>query len=755
MADKRMHRIGEHLIPLPPVPKDTGEIYLYNEKPENAFWRRIEFPDIWYDYNKYYTVTGQPRTERDEDGRLIALSVQDTKKLQDLQTKEMQRRKRGLWMRNGTEIIWISPDYYFILQWAHMLQLPEKYGKYVEFQNDVCILVGHLLETETIIDEETGRPVERFRVEDLGAYFSKIKKTGVSQIITGIMCNRGTMMRSKLLGVRSKTYDEDVIPVNMAMIFLIIDNLPDILLPTIKKRNEHEIIFGKPQDWKKLKVTITPDSWLNTRIFATKTVPAAFDGKLMYIVWDDELPKDYETAKMHPRLAFDKTIATPRLQGVKKGVYLISSYPQEKDDVGYMECREIYKESKLSTKASPFELTTSKILAWHIRAEDSIFDAIDKYGGSDKAKANAIVDADRKRVEGQPKKLLPLVRQTAKDEAEAWGLGGITTVFNAPRLALQFTDLEDDAKSGKRNYTEGRHAWQNLAWEGGKWDKRPNGEFGIVLYEKLTTEEILSGTEHGRYRQYKPIRAEDSCRSIRANKRDLRGNLVPIAPPNGQCWNVAGNDPTDYRFASQVEEGSSTAIWCGNVWDQNVENIQGAGSTNVPVGLYLYDPENPNETLEDVIKFIIYHDCYILVEANKKFMVTALQDAGLCNFIMLKKKDGTIAPFDYDDEDRLQSTTGASWEDMVRAIKRYHIEPEPDSSDVDYLKLTKDKRAIKQLADFRLDVAKSRRKSDFVAALGLQRLAADGLIGWLVRKQPNDYDNNMVRLAFQTFIGTK
>ena len=721
MANKII-QIGEHKIKLPAYPSSRDEILFINER--DPYWRRQEdIPRIFYDYNKYLTALNQDNTLYDQDGNLVSLSIDDTRLVKRFQDRELKRRVHGIWFKNGNDVMWMPGDYYFNLQWAPMLSLAKKYGDFRWFQNDAMIIKNYIDHDENI----------------LGGYFSKAKKTGISQIIAGAYANESTMTRGRNFGIMSKDFQNDTKALNMAMYFYIIDGLPDILLPEVRKRNEHELLFGKSVNHRSLKTSTKP---LGTRVFASKTKPSGFDGPLMYKVWLDEFPKYWESAKQSPDMVFKKTQETVKQQQLIKGKLYLTSYSTEDNNRGYYEAQKIYFDGKLSTKDKIMGRTKNGLISHFIGTLESAEGCFLKNGKTDQKKAFYFNEAERDLVKGDRLALQAKMRQYPRTEEEAWGEGGNTSVFDTIRLGIQIKENDDELRSGVRPYREGRLVWDNSLWEMGKQNTRPAGVFAPVHFEELTREEIISGKE-GRLHIFGDLPFE-TCRSLIKNKRDEYGRLMPV----DDSENIGAIDPTDYAIKSDVVVGSKNASHTGNLYNPILDTRYGKPISDILLAEYFHRPENPDEFYEDMVKEIIFFDKWVLPESNKKWLVTAFKKDNLHNFLLMRKKDGTIGPYAYGDDDRLMTTTHEVIDAYVRAIKKYIAEVKGGTG-IDRLALIKTQRLLKQLANFKADDTK---KFDLAVCFGLLRLAVESFSIFKSGLNQNDNDDAAMKIVVHEFL---
>lgn len=690
-------QIGEHKVELPPLPKSKEDILFVNDKKENAYWRRLEFPKIWYDYNPL-TKPYSSDTVYNDDDVLISLSYEDSELLKRLLVQENKRRKNGVWMKNFDDFVWIAPGCYYNLQWCQMKDLPTKYGNFRVPQNNVLTLwhyVKHKWDWTT------------------GLALPKCKKSGISQILAGDYLNEATQQKGWEMAIMSKEYDHAV-DVPMAYIFHAYDNLPYIMQPDLKKRNEHEMTFGKPVDRVGTKKTIRDKKEvLNTRIWASKTKPTGFDGPVVRLGWVSEMPKAWESSKVSPDAIHKKVRETVRLQQKKNGALIYESYMPEIDDRGYREFRDICKGSKLSTKNGVTGFTESGLIVHELTAVDSNEVCFDKYGHCDRKKALYIINAENNTLKTQSDKQAHR-RQYPRDENDMYDSGGRGTVFDNTRLALNQRELQALCRSGNRPWKEVHLRWTNSLWETGHpQNRRPYGQFSSI-YEEILTEDQLAREETGSLRIFHDLPSEFLNQVVQRDHRDEEGEF--LAPIDSDYTMVAGGDPTDYALKKDVREGSKVAVIGGFLYNPALDTLFKKTISNTPIFEYDFRHENPDDDLEMIIKIILYFNVRIVIEANKKWVVTALKREGLQNFLLLKQSDGSIRPYERGDENRLVSTDHGMIDAYVRAIRRWWSGP------IDYMKSYKSLRGYQEAMDF--DPTET-KKFNLTVALGYWRVAVD------------------------------
>lgn len=721
MSTKKYIAIGEHQIPLPPMPKNKEDIYLINEKKENAYWRRMEYPKIWYDYIPYdipggarKTKINQPATFYNDQDELVSLSEEDTKIIQNLLRRETKMRKNGLWMKNYDEIIWIPPGYRFTLQWVQMKDYrdPENglpYGQFRHIQNQAM----------------TAWEYVKFHQSHIGLNIWKCKKSGITQIIAGDYLNESGINEGWEMLMASKEYDHAVL-VPMTYFFHGYDNLPWILKSEYTKRNEHEIILGKPKNRAK-----GDNKYLNTHISAMKTKPTMFDGPVVRRGWITEWPKMWEASKVSPDAVYKKTLETVRLQQRKNGALIYESYLPEIDDKGFLEARAHYERSKLSTLSEATGTTESMFINFCIPATKSNELCFDRHGRCDEDKARMLITAERGTKKTSSDKQAHK-RTNPLDEDDMFDSGGKGSAFDNIRIALQIRELEKEFRA-QRPYKEGHMRWENSLWEDGL---RPKNAFGNVWFEEFTTERLMDG-EEGSVIFFHDIPPEWTNQVIKLNNRGEDGFLSPLEKSRMIC----SFDPTDFKLAKDVAEGSKNAGYGGLLDDPILDTQFGKKITDVPLFEYLWRWNDPDKTMEDVYKLMIFLGGRWLIEANKGWVVTQAKLDGMHNFLLLLQKDGTIKPYQPGDENGLVNTTRDLIETYCRAISRYIAVK--SMGDIDKLKLLKAIRLLRQMADFNVLEPK---KFDAVVAFGYWRIAVESFINYLL-SNPDVNDNGVMAVA--------
>lgn len=723
----RIVKIGEHTVELPPLPEKREEI-LFIDKPTNeAVWRRLDFPAIWYDFN-IRTRTYAQETVYDNDGVLISLSVDDSDKLRKLLAQETKRRLFGVHAKIKDKIVWIAPGYYYGLQWGQMKDLPEKYGRYRSIQNDVLILWHYV----------------KYKWDwTYGLVLPKCKKSGITQIMAFDFLNEATVQEGWEISMMSKEYDH-VCDVNMAYVFHAYDNLPFIMQPQWSKRNLHEITFGKlVQKTPGRKQIPQKNKTLGNHLKGCKTKPTGFDGPVLKLGWIDEFPKIWEASKVRPDTVHKKVIESVRLQQKKNGALIYTSYMPEIDDKGFTDFRDICKKSRLSTKSDVTGSTESGMIVFELTAVMSNELCFDKWGDCDERKALLLINSENETKTSVSDKQAHR-RQYPRTASDMYDTGSRGSVFDPEMLSPQKVYLEETLQRGVRDYVEGNLRWENSLWEStDAANRRPIGKFCNVYMEPLTDEELMAGVL-GSLKRFHEFPDEFYNQCLKHDSRNIDdGYLCPYVDEMENIF-TGSFDPTDYVLKSDIREGSMNAAHGGFLFNPALNTKFGKRVSNVPIFEYHFRHEDPDDDLEMLIKAMIYFGGWWIIEANKKWVVTSLKKHKMHHFLLLKDADGTIRPYKEGDEQNLVNTTHDMINAYIMAIKRW-ISPKGGNGS----KEIKSLKSVEQLMDF--DPTET-KKYDLVVSLGYWRLAQESFIVWWEKKKKEDDDGGAMKQAVEGLL---
>lgn len=707
-------QLGEHTWSLPPIPPKKD--ILFSDLPKDMqFWKRqTDFPDEFFGYGPLTKINAD-YTQWD-DGTLLTLSVDDTRYVASLQEREVKRRKEGVWFMNNGMLEYMTGDNYFMLQWFRMSGVKNKfdgnqpYGGFRKFQRKVFFEIQYCVEHERC----------------LGGYWVKPKKTGVSLLFAARELNQSTMVPEWNIGMMSKSHD-DCKSTLMRYYKYGLDHLPYIFKPSIKTDNLGEIEFGNPRvkntgsKASKMK-QMENGSGFNTRVYAAPTKPDAFDGPVMNEVLLDEISKCNDP---YPEDIFQKTSKTVKLGELINGKLFLFNYVNEEDGKSFEQARKIYYDSKLNTLDSVTQTTKSELFAFSISAADSLEtldNQFDKYGDVNVAKNLAYINGKREQLKNDRQALQAYMRQFPLTEEECWRFGGAGgSAFDNIRLGKRAHLVNEDLKLGVLPYIDGE-----LVWTG----ERLKSE---VRFIKTADEHKLKGKE-GKFRLYgleTLIKGPLHQRGVfnipfLKNLKDDLGRYKPlITTPT-----VAATDPTDYALKSDVGMGSKNGITAMTFPDIGVDTFFGKPVTGRGVLRYLHRPENPLDYYEDLIKTIWWLGCYILVEANKPWVITKMKDDKLHNFLLVRDANKCIVPYNEYEHKHLTHATKYTIDEMVRTANIFFAPP-TQPGEIDRMDLLEDEEELMQLMRFDVNDTK---KFDLAVCKLHNIVAMDSFSAWRLKE---------------------
>lgn len=621
--------VGEHRISLPKLPKNRSDILFIDKPDEEAFWQRLnDFPDFWYGFVGN-ALKEEDNTEIDakatiwdaKKGTVKSLSVADTIIFNNILETEIRRFREGVYFKNVNQIEWLTPAHYCTLQWCKMSGLfrNDGYGLFLKYQRDVF----YLLEHSWTLDWCTG------------VYFSKAKKTGLTQIIGGGYYVWAAITHFQwMLGMMAPN-EVKAVGTGFAYFMYAFDNLPNPLKPKVAFRAEKggDIKFGE----RGAKInSSTQANVLNSRVFTVATMVHAFDSYFPMIIWFDEFPKYFgdSNGKIEPKRIFDENINSIKDQLFIRGKSIITSYPPEQNDLGAIQGRDIFKGSKLSAIPKDSKSTPSGLICWHIPGVESIKEYHDKYG-------NPLIDISQRKIseelekcKGDNAKYLATMRVFAPDENAAFNMPSSGNGMPILRLIQLLTDVQrEESIDPDSLYIEGRLEWTNDLWNLVPGIRR-HGEFCPVRFVPLTDEEREKNIK-GKIKIFKnaPFFVPNQCLK---NGRDEWGNLLPPE----RFERLGGFDPTQWVDKSSVERGSKSCGYTINMPDERMDNQAKRIITKILLSEYHYRTETPDETLEDIVKEIIYFGKAVMVEGNAPAFSTNLMKEKLGYYMFVKDVNG-------------------------------------------------------------------------------------------------------------------
>jgi hypothetical protein len=661
--------VEEHEFKTPPLPHKS-EILYYDLPKKDQFWKRIEYPPLFYSY-----VPGVTEIT-DAESEILAACMKMDK----------ERRRNGLWYMNNGVPNYLTGNNYYFLQWGDMLNGSlddngNSYPSYRKFQRDFFYFVE----------------VCDMNDDCLGGYIAKSKKVGATQMLASIYANKGTLEEKILLGVMSKTGDECE-STNMAMIKYMIDKMPQIILPKKGTQGAMKISFSHPsqkptgtKQYKEKMQKLMNEKVLNTTIMGKTTKVGAFDGPRYKYLWFDEFPKYHQSVKISPKEIFEKDTAAVKLQQTITGKVWITAYTPEVDDKGFLEAKQIYYDSKKITinHDNILKRTKSNMFCYHISSLYATEGTFDKYGEADIEKAFKINDEERKNAVGDSNKLQALIRQQSRHEDESWMIGGAGSIFDNMRLMASKGDKEDKVFLKKQLYRRG-----NLRWTGPRFRStiefvdNPDGKWYIT---RLLDESLLN----------------------RFSIPDDGSDLIPSDTINF----VGGNDPFEYKERDMLgniggSKGASYTLALPNsAMDKYYSDIakknklpEGDSFSKRIISWYSERPPHPSTYFEDMVMETLYFGKKVLIEDNKAWLNQMFKDNGMRQFLLFqnvdtKKIEEYSRAKEKSKKHKQKSTQDGDVEEICRIISEYLKQPE-DPEQPDLCMLIEDMELLTQLSEF-------------------------------------------------------
>lgn len=649
--------IHDYVTPPVPIKKD---ILFVDYPKKDQYWRRVTYPKLFYEF-----AQGITETTEEEHSELMECVRMD-----------IERRIYGLWFMNNGVPTYITGHNYFHLQWGDMLngevdENGKSYPDYREFQRDYFYFLDLCIKDHNC----------------LGGFTAKAKKVGVTQMMASMYANEVITYEKIRLGVMSKTGDE-CRDTNIAMISYIIDNLPPIITPKRGGGDTMKLFFGHPtqkqtgtKQYQEKVLRLQKQKVLNSVVIGKNTKVGAFDGPRYKHVWCDEFPKYHQSVKISPKAVFDKDSAAVKLQQQIKGKFWATAYTPEVDDIGFLESKTIYYESKKITikQDSILKRTKSNLYCYHISSLYATEGTFDIYGKADVAKAFQINDEERQNAAGDLKKTQALIRQGARNEDESWMVGGSGSVFDNIRLQDSVNLKERMVFMNKPFYRR-----VNLEWEGIPYKSfikvvdDPNGKWYF-------TRMLPSGF---------------------TNKFMMADEGRNVIHPYNEVYFTGGVDPFSYMDVDEDgtvggSKGASYTIALPNkLLDDYFSNITTGDTVSKRiVAWYCERPTDPNVFFEDMVKETLFFGKRILIENNKEWLTKLFKDKGLKNFLLFKNiETKEIEKYKPNKKQKEKSTQTGDVDEICRIISEYLSKP--NNGEPDYCMLLEDVDLLSQLMRF-------------------------------------------------------
>lgn len=741
--------LGEHVWELPPFPDNIQDILFINEPEDNQYWRRqTDFPEEFFGYGPHTKINADFTQWEEIEGvrTIITLSKAATIEVKKMRDRELHRRRNGVWFMNKGKPTYLTGGHYFALQWCPIMGADNvhdsgsKYGAYREYQAHFFYFIE----------------LCRQNRKCTGGFIVKPKKTGITLMLAYDFLNYATDNADKNVGFMSMDHKK-CITTCLSFFKYGLYNLPYIFLPEMSNDNKGDIIFNRATK----KNTGTKNSQLrqmgngkglNTTVIAAPTAEKAFDGPQMHLINLDEFPKYKDP---NPSKVWDSTKETVKEGGLLKGKIFITSYTPEHDNDSFKEGRAIYYDSKLDTVDEITGKTKTGLFVYAISALDSFQEdgvaEFDKYGHIDKSKVLWVIDSARDKIKKDRNALQALIREYPKTEEEAWRQGGGGgSMFDNMRLGQRLTVVEDALRHSAHTFREG-----NLQWVGEPYKYDPITGISTASQVRFIplSEDDRINNKHASFRIYRekelvhPLITDGGLNSIVINNtRDEYGRFTPKA----NAPFVAASDPTEYTLKSDVMVGSKNAMTVFNFPDVAQNTFHGKDCTGRMVCRYLHRPENPEDYLSDLIKMVFYFGCYVIIEANKRWVITRFKLMGLQNFLLVIDKNRAIVPYNELDHQTLPDTSKTAIEDYCRNFEVYISEvPVGQTSGLDKID---DEVFIEQAMQFKAENPGDTKKFDLFVATAYNIMAMNSFMSYRIKLAQEE--NNYRPEAF-SFIASK
>lgn len=734
--------VGEHTIKIP-IPLRQSDIFFLKQTKDNQYWDRDKFiaendyRKIWFDFIPNYTRMDQASTNYDSDGILVSLNPEDSQYVDRIYQQETWRRLNGIHFMNNGEVTWITGDHYFFLMYARIQRHDGKgnFADYREFQRDYLYLIHHCNTSRF-----NGQP------NILGLFLTKAKKTGITNIHwSGYYLNKATLYKNRNLGYMNIDLNQAAKTFNDYFMYSY-NGLISPLRADYRSRslNDGNIVFAKSYTSSKKVKYNTDEDDLNTSVTCVPTKNKAFDVAVMSDITFDEPTKYKENFGEIWRTNKEAV----KIQSKINGRAWLFNYTPEDNGESFRAARKIFFESELKTITGNSEgQTISGLICHHIPAYESWEGAFDKFGKCDKQKAMMEIQRERDKVSGDANALAAITRQYANSKREAWGSGGVTSVFDPVRLGELDVDLEM-LQRAEKTFEWGHYEWENPIWEVGRKDRRPKGVFGRVKWVPITEEQRYKGKED-KVRLYNTPLPQDVNQAILFGK-DEYNNLLP--PPI--FLYCGGIDPADWKEAGSIEEGSMIAMDTMAVHNTARNTQSKKVVTKIQYAEYLGRPDNPQEWYEDIVKQIVYWGQLTIIEANNGVTATKLEEEGLGHYMLFKNSEGVICRYKANHKNlpvelggklkHIKNVKAGSVDiisDLILYIKSYLQRAVKEYGEIDYGALIRSERFIRQAKEFD---PQDTKRFDLVMAKGYALMCHENYLALLNQYKEDTFKEDEV-----------
>lgn len=730
-------------------PKDAIEGYDLEAK--NQYWRapadlmfNPKYPTLFFDFKSGFTTCNSMDTRYDSKGRLSSLSYEDTVKLYHLKERELKRREKGHWVWINGVATFLTGGHYGSLAYAAIKNyrnphqeehpyMPGRYNQYGEFRK--YLMYFHYI-------RQYGKDHKKIT----GLVTTKAKKTAVTMTVSHDYLNESTLQPEKRFNMMSEN-EKKCLDNNFEYYMYAFDRFPDVFKPSVRNRTTKEINFNTPivkstGTRNAAEKQLDSEEGFDTIVAAKPTVAGAFDGTPVYRGHVDEFTKLEDP---YPLEVYMRTKETVKLGiGEKIGFLDFTAYPPEVDGKNLDEAHEIDAMSALSTMDEITGRTTSGFISYFISAEEVDPEGFDIYGECNKERSNAIIMAERRKVENNPAALQAIIRQYPIVPEEVWRVsGGSNAAFDTIRISLQYNDIIAITKSGQPPYIEG-----NLRWKGERF-----GEVEFVPTTEAEKQQLIQG----KFKIYGKKYMKDEWFNLpfKQQLKDRQGKWKP----SSEFWSAGATDPTDFMNKEDVGEGSKDAITCIILPETAIDQTFGKVVTNRMYLQYLCRPDNPDEYYEDVVMAMMWTGGVFWVEGNKGWLHKRLLDDDMHNFMLFKSSDtGLPEMYSYikfkegKQKPLITVKTGkeGTVQDFIVAVRQHLRKPEKEG-EFDYLTNVESLELLDQARKFK---SYDTKKYDLMMCFGLNRLCVKAILAHrlgIARKEPG-LNKELLKKMWATLI---
>lgn len=515
-------------------------------------------------------------------------------KQRDWEEEEIERCFfKGCWFYNYGKAIYLTPFFYFMLNWW---RVPVS-----EFSKD-----GHMEFRYPQLLEEY---FECFCEDDeycVGTYRWKRRREGLTTRRMARMVWKALQVRDSWFGIQSKT-NLDAKDVCWKILVYGFKRLPAFLKPLTGGSTDPKTKIEMTRPSMRLTrsnmkdaLTDFTDEDLNNTIDYRSTTDNAYDGQECVEIVLDEADK-WEGASSIK--AYGTYVETITRGSVKKGmIHVFSSPSTEKNDGHGTEFWKMGDYNELKDKKG------WKLYRYFTPAHKSFEGAFDRYGYCDEELANKLIDDKINAAKG----IMRLIteKQNPRKIEDILNSASGSVFQNAPQLQDRIRELKDCyyiKGTEQPKYIHGNYAWVN-------------GIPDTEVFFKIAADQT-NFSEEGRF----AVAFDEE----EPNRFELRGSKFHLPYDSEK---VIGVDPYELRRPDS-NKPSKGAACCGHLFDFKGENKDDIGK--LPF-IYHWRPRSVQDFAEDMIMAAVYHNAFVNSESKQTKLIDHFEDRGYFNFLIPK-----------------------------------------------------------------------------------------------------------------------